>query len=219
MTMKLRWVLAALLALAVLGTGALAAAAAVDAPGHAHKKVAQSEVAFHDGMRKLWEDHVTWTRMVIVEVAAGSAATDATVARLLQNQVDIGDAIKPFYGDDAGDQLTELLTDHIVIAADILVAAKAGDQDAVAEASDRWDTNADDIAAFLGAANPEHWPVDEMQAMMHEHLDLTLSEAVARLQGDYAADIAAYDELHVQILQMADMLSDGIISQFPASFR
>ena len=55
--------------------------------------------------------------------------------------------------------------------------------------------------------------------MMREHLDITLEEAVARLQGNHAADIAAYDELHVQILHMADMLSDGIVRQFPNAFN
>jgi len=137
----------------------------------------------------------------------------------LQNQVDIGDAIKPFYGDEAGDQLTALLTDHILIAAEILQAAKSGDTTALEDAIKRWYTNADDIAVFLNAANPSQWPLEEMKAMMREHLDLTLEEAVAYLQGDYEASIAAYDEVHVQALEMADMLSRGIIKQFPNKFR
>jgi hypothetical protein len=58
----------------------------------------------------------------------------------------------------------------------------------------------------------------DLDAMMQDHLDLTLEEAVARLQGRYADDIAAYDQIHVQILSMADMLSDGIIAQFPSKF-
>jgi hypothetical protein len=57
-----------------------------------------------------------------------------------------------------------------------------------------------------------------MQAMMRDHLDLTIAAAVAPFQGRYADDAAAYDEIHVQILHMADMLSDGIIAQFPGRF-
>src|SRR5688500_14766047 len=102
-------------------------------------------------MRKLWEAHVTWTRMFIVEAAAGSPATDATATRLLANQVDIGDAVKPLYGNDAGEQLTALLQEHILIAADLLGAAKSGDQAAVADHSERWYVNADEIGDFLGA--------------------------------------------------------------------
>ncbi|MHB0967786.1 MAG: hypothetical protein ACYC36_15145, partial [Bellilinea sp.] len=82
-----------------------------------------------------------------------------------------------------------------------------------------WYANSDEIATFLSSANPENWPLDEMKAMMRTHLDLTLKEAAARLNGDYAADIAAYDEVHVEILKMADMLSNGIIDQFPKMFK
>ncbi len=116
-----------------------------------------AQVAFHDAMRKLWEDHVTWTRLAIVTFAADYGGFNATAARLLQNQVDIGDAIKPFYGDAAGAQLTALLHDHITIAVEILQAAKAGDTAAFDEAKDRWYENAKDIADFLSAANPEFW--------------------------------------------------------------
>lgn len=175
--------------------------------------------AFHDAMRKLWEDHITWTRLVIIGVFEDLPDLDPTVQRLLQNQVEIGDAIKPFYGEEAGEQLTALLTDHILIAAEILQAAKAEDTPALNDAIERWYANADDIAVFLNAANPKHWPLNEMKAMMREHLDLTLKEAVAYLEGDYEASIAAYDEVHLQALEMADMLSTGIIKQFPRKFK
>lgn len=175
--------------------------------------------AFHDAMRKLWEDHITWTRLVIIGVFEDLPDLDPTVQRLLQNQVEIGDAIKPFYGEEAGEQLTALLTDHILIAAEILQAAKAEDTPALNDAIERWYANADDIAVFLNAANPKHWQLNEMKAMMREHLDLTLKEAVAYLEGDYEASIAAYDEVHLQALEMADMLSTGIIKQFPRKFK
>lgn len=176
------------------------------------------ELQFRNDMRKLWEDHVVWTRMAIVSFAADLPDFDQAAARLLQNQADIGDAIAPFYGRDAADQLTQLLREHILIAVDVLVAAKAGDQDALADAQARWEANADDIAAFLNAANPENWPLAEMRQMMRHHLALTTQEAVARLTGDFAGDIAAYDAVHTQILEMADMLSTGIIDQFPQRF-
>ncbi|MFA5835562.1 MAG: hypothetical protein WC837_01280 [Bellilinea sp.] len=185
----------------------------------AHEKMTSEQTAFHDGMRKLWEDHITWTRLYIVSAAADLPDKGATAGRLLQNQVDIGNAVKPFYGDAGGDQLTGLLNDHILIAVALIDAAKAGDSAAFADANASWYANADEIATFLSSANPENWPLDEMKAMMRTHLDLTLKEAAARLNGDYATDIAAYDEVHVEILKMADMLSDGIIHQFPKMFK
>ena len=178
-------------------------------------------LAFHDAMRKLWEDHITWTRLFIV-----SAATEPsnlpdigpTTDRLLANQVDLGNAIKPFYGEAAGNALTALLRVHILTAAEIIADAKANDSAGVADASARWYANADEIATFLSNANPRNWPLDHMKAMMKSHLDLTLEEAVARLQGRYADDVAAYDRVHAEILDMADMLSDGIIAQYPSKF-
>jgi hypothetical protein len=201
---------------------AVLAGALATAPSHADAHGATAtRTAFHDAMRKLWEDHIVWTRQFIV-----SAATEEdnlpdigpTVDRLLANQTDIGNAIKPFYGEAAGDALTALLREHILTAADIVAAAKAGDTAAVEAAVAAWYANADEIATFLSEANPKHWPLDEMKAHMQSHLDLTLEEAVARLEGRYADDIAAYDKVHADILEMADMLSAGIIAQFPGKF-
>lgn len=207
--------LVAALALALTG---LAFALAPSA--HNHDTVSAASRAdrdnFRDAMRVLWEDHIVWTRMAIISIVDDRPDQSFAVERLLKNQDDIGNAIKPFYGDAAGDALTALLREHIVGAADLLVAAKTGvGFDASQEA---WYANGAEIGAFLADANPRNWDRAEMQAMMADHLDLTLAEAVARLQGDYAADVAAYDEIHVQILHMADMLSDGIIAQFPGAF-
>jgi len=179
---------------------------------------AAKQAAFHDAMRKLWEDHITWTRIFIISAAADSPDRAAATDRLLQNQVDIGNAIKPFYGDAAGDKLTALLKEHIVTAAEVVAAAKAGDKAKLDDANKRWYANADQIAAFLSGANSKNWPAAEMKSMMHEHLDLTTAEAVARLHGDWAADIKAYDQVHEQILHMADGLSAGIMKQFPDKF-
>lgn len=171
------------------------------------------------GMRKLWEDHITWTRLFIVSAVSDLPDKGPTTDRLLQNQVDIGNAIKPFYGDAAGNKLSALLKDHILIAADIVTAAKAGQAAQVESSKARWVANADEIAAFLSGANPRHWPAAEMKAMMREHLDLTTAELMARLNRDWAGDVAAYEKVHVQILKMADMLADGIARQHPSKLR
>ncbi len=175
-------------------------------------------IDFRNTMRKLWEDHITWTRLFIVSDAANLPDKAATTARLLKNQTDIGNAIKPFYGEQAGDKLTALLRDHILIAAELVDDAKAGNTTAFNDAKARWYDNANQIAVFLNSANPKFWPLSEMQAMMKAHLDLTLKEASDQLKGNYPASVADYDLVHNEILQMADMLSIGIIHQFPQKF-
>ena len=166
-------------------------------------------------MRKLWEDHITWTRLYIVSVAAGLPDKDATAQRLLQNQADIGNAIKPFYGDEAGNKLTALLKEHIMGAVDLLAAAKANDQPKVDSQKARWYRNGDDIAAFLAGANPKNWPLADMKSSMKMHLDLTLKEALDRFGGKYADDVRDYDAVHAHILGLADTLTNGIAAQFP----
>ena len=172
----------------------------------------------HDSMRKLWSDHVAYTRLFIVSAIAGTPDKDAHTQRLLQNQTDIGNAVAQFYGAEAGNKLTALLKDHILIAANIVTAAKAGDNAKVTSENTRWRQNATDIAKFLNGANPKHWPEATVQSMMFDHLNQTLDEATNQLKGNYAQSIKDYDRAMDHILMMADALSDGIAAQFPAKF-
>jgi hypothetical protein len=186
---------------------------------HGSATVTRKELALRSDMRVLWEDHVTWTRLAVISLVAGTPDTEATVGRLLRNQTDIGRALEPFYGKAAGNALTAELRRHILIAADLIAAAKAGDETRLAAEQARWRDNADDIAALLSKANPRHWKRGAVRAMLNEHLRLTTAEAVARLQGDWAADVAAYDRIHRHALGMADTLSAGLVRQFPGRFR
>jgi hypothetical protein len=205
--------LSRVLMVTVLAALGLAAAGVAD---HSKKHNKQE---FQDDMRRLWEDHVSWTRLYIVSAVAGLPDKQATAERLLRNQSDLGDAIKPFYGDEAGAKLTALLRDHILIAAELIDAAKAGDKAKSDDATRRWGANADEISTFLNGANPKHWPLADVKKMMREHLDLTAAEVVAQIQGDWAGSIAAYDRARAQMLHMADTLSTGILEQHPDKFR
>jgi hypothetical protein len=191
-----------------------------NAPHHATAAtVSRSELVLRRDMRQLWEDHIVWTRLAIISLTTGTPDTEATVGRLLQNQTDIGNAVKPFYGKAAGDRLTAELRRHIVIAAELVAAAKAGDQAKLADAQARWQHNADTIAAVLNSVNPRFWKLAAMKSEMRKHLALTTQEAVARLNGDWNADVVAYDQIHRHILHMSDLLSAGLVKQFPKRFR
>ena len=191
---------------------------------HAHEvapanAITPKELTLRNSMRALWEDHVTWTRLAVISLIDGSPDTEATVARLLRNQTDIGNAIKPFYGKAAGNALTAELRKHILIAADLIGAAKAGDQARVKAEQARWEQNADDIAVLLNKVNPRQWKRAALRAMLGEHLRLTTQEVLARLNADWRADVAAYDRIHHHALGMADALSAGLTAQFPGRFH
>jgi hypothetical protein len=166
----------------------------------------------------LWEDHITWTRNYIISSVADLDDVGKVAERLLKNQDDIGDAIKPVYGDDAGKKLAALLKDHILVATEVVKAAKAGNKEELAQANKKWYANADDIAAFLSGANP-NWPRKALVNMLHKHLEYTTQEVVSRLKKEWPSDIEAYDKGHMHMLMFADTLADGIVKQFPKKFK
>lgn len=173
---------------------------------------------FNKDMRKLWEDHILWTRAYLVSAANGNKDTQDISERLLKNQDAIGNAITPYYGDEAGNKLTELLKTHITTAVDLVSAAKAGNKDAQNAANDKWYANANEIADFLASANT-NWQKDDLRKEMKNHLDLTKQQAVDILSNKNEDGIKDYDKIHDQILTMADMLTTGIVKQFPDKFN
>jgi hypothetical protein len=144
----------------------LAAAAATLAgvwfavPGQAHQynivaaqtaeaETSQSAIEIKTAMRKLWEDHITYTRNYIISALAGLPDEQAVAERLLRNQDDIGNAIQPYYGDEAGTKLAALLRDHILIATEVVKAAKAGDKAQLVAAQEKWSPTAKISPPFL----------------------------------------------------------------------
>jgi hypothetical protein len=177
----------------------------------------EPKVSLQLALRRLWWDHVVWTREYIVAAVANAPDAQAVAGRLLANQEHIGSAIVPFYGEAAGEALTDLLKQHIMVAVELIEAAKTGDQEKFADADRRWDANAKDIASFLSSANP-NWPEDDVVDLLSQHLKLTKDEATARLAQRWADDIDAFDQIVTEILTVSDVLAAGIIKQFPERF-
>ena len=176
-------------------------------------------VAFHDKMRGLWEAHGSWTHMVIISFVGNLPNLPAEEQVLLQNQVDIGDAVKPYYGARAGNKLTKLLKAHILGAVKALEAAKSGDKNALAQAEAAWSVNGRQIADFLHGANPRFLSRSAARRMMKIHLNQVIEQAVDELKGNYAAGTRAFGPYIRHILGMADMISGGLIRQFPSRFQ
>ena len=204
--------------LAVCSLVAVGAAQTKGAAQSAKSMLSHEDAAtLKQDMRKLWTDHVVWTRDYVVAAVGDQPDAQAAAGRLMKNQEDIGGAVAKYYGAPAGQQLTALLKQHISIAVDLIKAAKAGDKAAQKQADDKWQQNAVDIADFLSKANP-NWPKATLTEMMKKHLSTTTDEVVARLTKNWDADVRAYDAVYEHILHMSDALSDGIVKQFPDKF-
>jgi hypothetical protein len=212
--LKNRLGIVALLAAALVGPTTAGAQAQPAKKDGGNVALNRKGVMLREGMRKLWSDHVLWTRNYIVAAVADDPSASAAAARLMKNQEDLGNAIVPYYGSAAGSRLTALLKDHINIAVDLVSAAKAGDNAKVSDADKRWHQNAADIATFLSGANPR-WSRESLVTMLNEHLKLTTEEATARIQKRWTDDVATFDKIFDQAMHMADALSEGIIKQFP----
>jgi hypothetical protein len=182
-------------------------------------RVSQSQVKFENEFRSLWMDHVLWTSNYITSATtAGSEDQKQVLARLLKNQEDIGNAVKPIYGEKAGNKLTDLLKEHIVIAGKIVDAAKTGKKALVNQLNQEWYRNADDIAAFLSQANP-YFKNEDLKKLLYTHLKLVTNDLSASLKRDWEARIVAIDEGVSHIILMADTISAGVVKQFPKKFN
>jgi hypothetical protein len=215
---------AALLGIVVLGASGCAEPAPAPVPAPAAAPQAQSgdaesvaAVNLRMSMRKLWEEHIAYTRTFIISALASLPDQPAVTARLLRNQDDIGNAIKPFFGDAPGAGLARLLRDHIVIAGNVVAAAKANNTVLVTIKQQEWTANGVAIAVFLSGANPK-WARADLERSLQHHLDLTTGQVVARLGANWDADIRSYDDGHAHMLMFADTLTSGIIAQFPEAF-
>lgn len=174
--------------------------------------------ALNGAMRKLWSDHMQWTYATVDAFYHDQNGLQAHLDRLFQNQKDIGAAIVPYYGQEAGDALTALLTTHILQAVPVLQAAQTGDQPALDKALDDWYANAADIANFLSAANPDNWKQSDMDHAMEHHILQTTTYAVDLLNGDFTNAVKHYDEAFNHMMETSDLLAEGIALQFPDKF-
>ncbi|MFK4303106.1 MULTISPECIES: acetylglutamate kinase [unclassified Paenibacillus] len=179
--------------------------------------VSKAKVELKSFMRMLWEQHIAWTRMTILSLVFHLPDVNVVTARLLQNATDMGNSLRPLYGDHVAQTYGNLIREHLVLAADLVKAAIAGDQNLVAATEKKWYSNADEISEFLSRINP-YLPKEEFRKMFYEHLALTKSEAVSMITKDYETSVQIYDKIEAEALEMADTITDAIAKQFPGIF-
>ncbi len=207
-------IVGALLMVSTIGAAAMVGHNAAEARG---QKI--SATTYQDQWRLVWEDHITWTRVVIIAVLDGlpSGAVDNYTARLLQNPGDMGKLLKPIYGTDNAMEFSDLVTQHLVVAAQILSAIKNG-QDPTSLLTS-WYQNAHQIAVLMNELNPNNWGLKAADKMWKEHLDATVNETLANFGHDWTAEVAAYNKIVSLAMMMADFTSFGIMKQFPQMFN
>ena len=171
------------------------------------------QICLMNRIRQLWVQHVYWTRFFIISTSAGLADLEPVTKRLLQNPKDFARLLTPIYGIRLAGLFEKLFTQHLMIAADLVNAAKNGETDKVNYSRKEWYKNADEIAGFLSSVN-RCWEEAKWKDMLYSHLEMTEKEATLRLQGNYTADINIFNNIESEALEMADYMSCGIIRTY-----
>lgn len=179
--------------------------------------ISKSQVSLSNAMNLAWIEHVLWTRMLLISIAENLGDLEQTQARLLENPKDIADIFGKYYGNNIANTIQQLLTEHLSIGKDLIVALKNENQALAQELNAKWYKNADDMADAFSRINP-FYPREEVRNMLYEHLRLTTEEVNARLKKDYNADIKAYDLVQAEALKMAEFFTNGIVMQFSNLF-
>jgi len=191
-------------------------------------------------MRQLWSDQVFFTRRYIIAALRGSPVSealvrmlhgavppiatapgvrdlvphfgpgDAAAIRLLENVEAMGEALVPHFGKKAGTAFTHLLRQHILIAVQLVSAARSGNISKFKLEDERWIANADEIADFLNRLNPS-WPRHEVARRLQLLLQLTKDEAVARVTGDVDGERRTFDRIYSEAMELADVLTTGLV--------
>ncbi len=179
--------------------------------------ISEKRCALRTDMRKMWAEHVWLEREYLITSFANLPEVQVIIDNLMRNASDISQAMAPYYGKEASSTLTTLLKDHILISFDVATAARANDKETLKNMDAKWHANADDIAAFLSNANP-YWKLKEMKEMMHKHLKLITNEVNERIDQDWNGEIKAAQKVLEEMMMFADMLTSGIVQQFPDKF-
>lgn len=179
--------------------------------------VSMNQVQLLQQMNLVWEQHIMWTRMLLISIAENLNDLDATQARLLRNPKDIADVFRRYYGIVVANKIQQLLTEHLSIGKDLIVALKNKNQEEATKLNTKWYQNADEMAEAFSSINL-FYPKEEIRNMLYEHLRLTTNEVNNRLQGNYMADINSYDMVQKEILKMSQFFVNGIVRQFPNLF-
>lgn len=179
--------------------------------------VSKNQVRLMENMNLAWLEHVFWIRLFLISVADSLGDLEATKARLLENPRDIANVFRRYYGNNFANNIQKLLTEHLVIGGDLIVALKNKNDRLAQELNTKWYKNADNMVVAFSSINP-FYPKEEVRNMLYEHLRLTTNEVSARLKKDYSADIKAYDLVQKEVLQMAMFFVDGVVRQFADLF-
>ena len=180
--------------------------------------VSKAEQNLNNYLRLLWLENVYWLQMAIQSMIFDLPDAGISSARLMQNPRDFEMAMQTFYGNDDAAAFAELMSNHLTIANELVNALMNSNANAAADAERRWYANADQMASFLSSIN-SNWSQESLQNLLRDHLDMIKNIVNDMLAGNFEESVTAFTDLESQATELADVMTDGIIREFPQYFR
>lgn len=175
------------------------------------------ELDLNNDIRMFCSQHCIWTRMLIISIIDNLSDLNAVSMRLLRIAKDIAGLYRNYYGSASAINIERTITNHLSITSNFIKAIKDNDTNTMNEENNRWFANADELANLLSGINP-FYSFEEMQTMFHNQLELLKQQVNMRMEGNHTDELSVYDNVEKQALIVADMLTNGMVNQFPDAF-
>lgn len=169
-------------------------------------------------LRALWEQLSYWIRMYLVSVSDDMSDGKAVLKRLLQIPEEMEKVFAQYYPPEIVGEMRKVLDQFVNGLAALAPLVKSGSAEEADRQEMQLEQAADRLAEILSNMNI-NYDKEQLREALEEYLLQTKREIVARLSGEFAEDIATFDEVERQALQIADYLARGIVEQRRGAMR
>ncbi|MCK9536292.1 MAG: LysM peptidoglycan-binding domain-containing protein [Bacilli bacterium] len=176
-----------------------------------------SELELNNRLRLLWGQYAGWLRLVTIFFIYDLPGFEDAYHRLLRVPNDVQNVFFELYGETVAEQSMNLFEENIIIAVRYLKAVKSSNKSVINSLTERWHLNTDEIGAHLVSIN-QYWTREEWVRLFSVLFDLIKAEILYLLSSDFEQSTLIYDEMENHVLEIAGVMFDGIVSQFPDCF-
>lgn len=162
-------------------------------------------------MRKLWNDHIVWTRQYMISEMNNLPDKEAVLTRLRANARSISEEMSELHPSVDEQTMVSMLDSTVLFVTKLIFETNVGGTRTGAyETKEVLMKLMDRMALYLNSVN-EGWKLPEMKMLLQGYLNETHNEILARKNQIWDADIAAYDRLNNHVLKIADAFASGTI--------
>ena len=180
-------------------------------------KSAKNEIALNQNLRKLWADQATWTYKYIISNLERLFDNKFVLVRLLNNQEFLGSSISNFFGTYNTQKFIDLMKEHVDLIGQLIEILKSGSKTRLDNLTIKWQQNAEEIAQLLASVNP-NWKKENL-IILFNNIQAIKDQIMARLHKKWDVDIKLLNKTIEHNLHIADVLTEGIVKQFPDKFN